>query len=478
VVATTEARAKAVSLALESADGESQGTMAILFRGEKRELKKVRISVNQVVLNPRSHRIRAQLETHPAAEEIGEDPFGEAAQEQIAEIIRSIDDTDYSRLKESLQEHGQQEPGVVTHQGVLVNANTRLVAMRELGESWIEVGVLPSDATDQDILLLESDLQFKKILQFDYTFTNRLLFMQEMLNGPHYSKEDLAKALNLAVSSEKKELAKGVASVERDMRILHWIRRIQESGEGDPSLSFFDDKAQMLIYIDEEYEKTRDRDAILAARVRDARTVGLLLNQGYKRINMVEADHVDRYLLPAMRDEDAIGDKIVSQLMLDGEMQNDGRGSAETDSAAGEEIPQDDSDLLADPTESDAHTQGPSLAPLVSLLAQTAELKDETKVRLLDETDSPKGEIFGVLGWAYRTATDEIADDRRNEDDTVAPSKRILEATKKLEKARQCIPKASEQQGFDQSKVDSALRAHKKAVQDLEAVIESSSGSS
>jgi hypothetical protein len=48
----------------------------------------IRIGVDEVLLNPQSHRIRAQLQDDPEWEELSKDPFGEAAQRLVERHVR------------------------------------------------------------------------------------------------------------------------------------------------------------------------------------------------------------------------------------------------------------------------------------------------------------------------------------------------------------------------------------------------------
>src|SRR5271165_4870884 len=86
----------------------------------------VSVSLDTVLLNPKSHRIRSQLESHPQGRLVTDSPFSEAAQEIVVEILRNTEG--YERLKTNLAEEGQREAGVITRAGLLVNGNTRAAA--------------------------------------------------------------------------------------------------------------------------------------------------------------------------------------------------------------------------------------------------------------------------------------------------------------------------------------------------------------
>ncbi len=95
-------------------------------------------------------------------------------------------------LKDDLQEHGQTEPGIVTHEGVLINGNTRCAALQELGEEHIRVGVLPEDAGHGDLESIELSLQLRRSHKRDYSFMNFLLALEERVTAGRPTTEILS----------------------------------------------------------------------------------------------------------------------------------------------------------------------------------------------------------------------------------------------------------------------------------------------
>src|SRR3954467_7240653 len=95
----------------------------------------IRVRLDSVVLNPRSHRIKSQLESDPGAKAaIEQDPDGEEAQGRIATLLRAT--AGFEALKRDLEHRDQRDPGIVTREGRLINANTRAVALTDLGSDY------------------------------------------------------------------------------------------------------------------------------------------------------------------------------------------------------------------------------------------------------------------------------------------------------------------------------------------------------
>lgn len=165
-------------------------TVTIEWRGTPRSIPVISMPVDLLHYNPDTHRIRAQQSTDPLLEkELREAPYGTAAQDYLHKLLMgepadpSKIDPAFSALKDDIQEHGQNEPGIITRSGVLVNGNTRRAALKELGQSNIRVGVLPPDAGHEDLRSIELSLQLRRDHKRDYSFMNFLLAIDERINA-------------------------------------------------------------------------------------------------------------------------------------------------------------------------------------------------------------------------------------------------------------------------------------------------------
>lgn len=291
------AREQRIAEAKRAAEADSASEkVRVPWKDNHETITVVSIPLDSVVLNPRSHRIRADLESHSASAAIAGSPFSDTAQVVIAEVIAAQEG--FSDLSESLREHGQRDPGVVTAKGVLVNANRRAVALRRTGQEYIRVGVLPADAGDREIEQLELRLQMQKEYKEPYSFTNELIFVKDLVTVYGYDAQRVAIELGWAASTDARQLAKGKAQAEQYLRILDVIRVFQQSGGSGVAITRFDGAKQALLELDEAVQKTRGRDDA-ARRLRDMRLAGILVGLGYEPLRQVDEDFVEEYLLPA-----------------------------------------------------------------------------------------------------------------------------------------------------------------------------------
>lgn len=93
-------------------------------------------------------------------------------------------------VSDVLEAEGQREPLLITAGGVVVNGNRRLAALRELYEqgskfshfSHIDVLVLPVDATVEEIVDIEANLQARPETKLDYDWIGEAQLINRLVN--------------------------------------------------------------------------------------------------------------------------------------------------------------------------------------------------------------------------------------------------------------------------------------------------------
>jgi hypothetical protein len=362
---TAEARRQAIEKAMEAfaEPGSPMERIQLPYKDSQGgPYPVIRVPVDAVLFNPRSHRIKSQLESHPKRELVESDPYSSEAQSVIHEILAQTEG--FEPLKANLSEYGQRDPGVVTRDGLLVNANTRLAALRDIGIDYVRAALLPSDADEHAIDRLELELQVQRDFKQNYTFTNELIFINELLNAHGYTEEKAAKALNWAASADQKELKRGVDRVRQAVRLYAAVRYIQSLGEQAVPLTFFDDKRQALIDLDDKYESLKDTDPDGAERMREARILGILSGNFYRELRKIDGAAAVDTLLARLEEKEVLGEEISASVV-------GALGPANGD-------PDDDADLL-DGSDADAVSES-NLGALITVISQSYG-KDEIELQ-------------------------------------------------------------------------------------------------
>ena len=204
---------------------------------------------------------------------------------------------------------------MITRSGVLINANTRAVALRQNDpHGYIRVAVLPKNADPKDIDKLELTLQMRRDFKQDYTFANQLLFVEDLKAKLKYSDEDVAKAMNLAASGDKAALRKGALQARQRTRLLAIIREIQQRSDGKIPLHFFNGVRVALEELDALFEDLRKTDPLAAEQMKEARILAILVGTQYRHIRSISATSAAEKVVPSLLGNDDIGTAVESIL--------------------------------------------------------------------------------------------------------------------------------------------------------------------
>lgn len=275
---------------------------------EPRHCQVIKLHVDEVVLNPRSHRVRAQLEDDPEWAAHKDDPFSEAAQAVIQRQVREARTREeFAALKDSLSNEGQADPGVVTSKGVLINANTRVVALRELDDPnkrYIRVAVLPDTMQEEELALLELRLQMQKELKVEYSLTNELLFIEELSVERAMPPAQIAKELRIGETVKK-----GESEVTLRLRLLDLLRTMQQVPKNGLRLTFFDSLGyEQLRDLHRAYSAVVDNDPTRAANILDAFLLSVSVGvTPVHQLRRIDPDFIPEYMLPQLEEDEIIG---------------------------------------------------------------------------------------------------------------------------------------------------------------------------
>ncbi len=428
-------------VAIEAAVAEAQERRGMPWRGSSELMPVVELPLELVLLNPRSHRIRAQLESHQQADVVARDPWSAKAQAIIAGILRELSEN-FEDLKRNLQEEGQLEAGMMSRFGLLVNANRRAVALRDGDAAHVRVIVLPDDATDPEIDGLELQLQMQLDFRESYTFTNRLLFVEDLIVNQNRTVDDVARALNLAASSDPRALARGKAKVEQHTRVLAMIRAIQRRSGGCVPLTSFDAQEIALEELDDRLRE-EDNPAV-KGELYEIRLLGLLSEVPYRDLRHLSGDTLEAHVMPLLAEDDLLGD-IVEHLGGDPD------GGQEDDGLEG-------LDLLDDEPESVITARIEKIVALNNLIAMSHGSED-LLVPAADGAVRRVGRDLVVtrIYDSLRAAANEVRTTDRHEDQLQAPANRVAEAERKLQLAASSYADVAERSGFDTQVFTAAL---------------------
>lgn len=469
-LATRDSSIKAAAEAAKQSVVNGGGTAEELrWKGGKLVLPVASVDLDVVLLSPHSHRIKAQLQSLPQSDQevVGTDPYGVQAQSLIARLLRET--PGFERIKNAIANEGQLFAGVLTTGGVLVNANTRAVALRDLREKYVKVVVLPADAGPKEITELELRLQMEQEVKQDYSFTSQLLFIEDLINSGNYTTLEVGRALRPALTGSKRDTKAAIDLVEGELRLLGLIREVVTASGGALNFLYFDDQRQALIEIDQDYQRLKSTDPDEAGRVRDAQLAGLIAGVDYRRLREIDSMLLDDYVAPALGESSTLAPYLDALL------------APEAGPSAASTTPSGVSDFFGD-EEEDVASAGiaierlpvskPSLSGMYTLLAQT---KPEDDVTLLNTEGEAVAlaravvatELFGGL----TTAIENKKRDSQQIDDLTAPMVHLKEAARVLDKAAVAYAEVQNRKAFNRDDFKAAVQEYERAAAAFDEIV-------
>lgn len=286
------ARTKAIKVAndhWEASSGDARRTMTVEYQGQLRVIPVLNVSPSVVLLNHDNYRLAAQLEDLPGRESVMLDPLAQESQELLAKLLSSTDD--FKNLKIQLSDLGQKEPGLITADGLLVNGNTRTVALRELGSANVMVGLLPDSVTSEDVLNLQVQLQMILLVHQDYTFTNELLLIGKLRSATGVDDDAIARQLGWKAGPASRK------KLDQKKRLLGIIKEIRNLPDGFVlPYSDFDSREEMLLDLDKAYEAKKQSDFHNAEKLKWSRILGMAFGLTKDQVRSINEDFLDDHV--------------------------------------------------------------------------------------------------------------------------------------------------------------------------------------
>ena len=361
-----------------------------------KELPQVDLEVNWVRLSTLNHRTRSEqmriahrlnrLDLFTA------DPNGDEAQDQQYRIL--ADQEGFDDLKDDLRDRGQQQPAVVTAEGVLINGNRRTAALRSLFNDddhqpsrYITCLVLPTDANPTEMVDLETELQIAREFKEDYTWVNEALLIEEIFEREGKDWKKVASRMHM-----------GVPAVRRQYEKLQQLHQLVHLSQGTRHHADFVENESAFT---ELANHVKGKPADEATSVRAAYFLGTLTGVNYRTLRHLRRPDASRRVRQKLE-----GDLTLGPLL-------------------NADNPNKESDILDDVLGPQNDKSSGDLTPILSYVArqgQTQEVEvNGEKIATKDLRDSIK--------LAVDIAADEAHDEDEDQNAAAAPIKHLERAT-------------------------------------------------
>jgi hypothetical protein len=159
------------------------GKRTIRFRGQSKDMDVYEIPLSCLIYNKYNGRILSRtksLETQG----IKINPEVDEGKKLIEKLLWDSKEDKNKKTEQDLREYGQQEPGIVTRDGVIVDANRRAMLLNKIGTTHIRAVILDVriDEDQREIERLETMYQMGADEKQDYNPIEKYLKINEMVH--------------------------------------------------------------------------------------------------------------------------------------------------------------------------------------------------------------------------------------------------------------------------------------------------------
>ncbi|BAU33525.1 DNA phosphorothioation-dependent restriction pro tein DptG [Microcella alkaliphila] len=411
------------------------GTMSVpAWPRTDKDLRLVELEADWVRFSTLNHRTRAEQRAEVARRRDEDlftgDPLGLKAQAAQYEILQAQDG--FPELKLDLRERGQQEPAIVTADGILINGNRRAAALRSLyiddnhlAARYVKCLVLPADATSGELIDLETELQIARDFKQEYSWINEALLIEELFERENKDFDRVAKKMHRPKAE--------VQSLYDKLQQVHQL--VDLSGGARQHIDFNGNEAAF-----EELSKhIKNKQPAEAEAVRSVYFIGTLAEVPYRKLR-----HLRRADAASLVRQEIENEPALSPLL---------------------KVAQEDAEANASPGLLDEVLGGTqSSSPLASVLKFLATKKPDEAVQFGESRSVEVKDILDSLQSAIGAVADEAREEHRDQEFQSAPIMRVQNAIQEFQRAVMALPKAREFPDFDESAVIDRIRYLKALV--------------
>lgn len=395
----------------------------------QKELKVVEVEVDWVRFSTLNHRTKAeQLRAIHDANRLDlftADPLGKDAQDAQFRIL--CGQKGFEDLKSDLRERHQQEPAVISAEGVLINGNRRTAALRSLYHDdhvldarYVRCLLLPEDATADELVDLEAELQIAKDFKEEYSWVNEAMLIEEL-----YARE----GRNFGHVARKMHRDEGgVKSLYEKLQQLHQLVSLSKGTrlhiDFTENESAFDELAKHI-----KSKSKPEQDS-----VRSTYFLGTIAGVNYRTLRHLRRADAADLVYRAMSENKALKpflETIATTALPASPQPND---------------PLDD--LLGNPAKPGGDDSAGKVMGVLGFLATKGR---EESVPLVGGGTVLVQDLHDTIQKSVESAANDAEEDAKDATAVTAPIARIEDAIDKVKRATELLPKARTVAGWKES---------------------------
>lgn len=405
----------------------------------EKELPVVTLPIEWVRFSTLNHRTRAEqdreIRTSGNTVLFTGDPLGDQAQAIQLKILS--DQGGFDDLKRDLEERGQQEPAVVTAEGILINGNRRAAALRRLwldnhveSARYIRAFVLPADAAKDELIDLETELQISKDYREEYSWVNEALLIEEIFESSNKNWAKVAKRMRL----EKDEVQEQYEKLQQLHQLVALSNGQKFHADFVGNNSAF---RELAIHV-------RGKSPQEAASVRSVYFLGTLAGTNYRDLRHLRRSDAVEFVR-----EEFSNDLFLNSLL-------NGSNDSSNDTSF---------DLLDDVL---GEGNGPDTQDLNPVLSFLAAQKPEEIVTLPTGEQVAVEQLLTSVKSAVDAAAKEASENVKDAKAVAAPIKKLELAKENINRSGAALAKARSQSEWDENAFKEKIAEVKAAIGQIE----------
>jgi hypothetical protein len=402
----------------------------------EKELPLVNVEVTWVRFSTLNHRTKAEqmriIDVKGKQDLFSSDPLGTIAQNEQFKILK--EQKGFDDLKSDLRQRGQQEPAVITAEGVLINGNRRAAALRSLfnddndtAARYLRCFVLPLDASIDELVDLETELQIARDFREEYSWVNEALLIEEIFNREGKSWDRVAGRMHKDATDVKAKYEK----LQQLHQLVALSNGTRHHADFVPNETAFEELARHI----------KNKPLEEAGSVRSAYFLGTLTGVNYRDLR-----HLQRPDASELVRKELEADPAVAPLLS--HIENDGLAEP--------------ADLLDDVLGGKSETKD-----LSSVLSFFAQHSADGEV-LLNGRAVPVSELMRSVQAAVNLAAEEADEQTKDSKALSAPLTRLNGALEQIERAKAALPRARTFNEWVENDFQKKVLALKAAITALE----------
>ncbi|ADY14426.1 hypothetical protein [Sphaerochaeta globosa] len=182
----------------------------LTLRNKSRDFNVYQIPLDCLIYNSYNGRFKSKFKTYEAI-------HGRKLNSEISSDMQIINDFLWKsnepknkQTMDDIREKGQQQSGIVTRDGQIIDGNRRFMVLSKLHEiyptqfEYFEAVILTEDIDERELVRLETEVQLGTDEKEGYNAIEKYLRVDELLNEYTYTPEAIAKMMNLTIKDIEK----------------------------------------------------------------------------------------------------------------------------------------------------------------------------------------------------------------------------------------------------------------------------------